>query len=91
MNPDLEKHDYDAEEQELLAIMEDESFEPVNIMTPELVEEYRQAARYTMNEGTERVQLRIGRTDLARLKVKALRKGIPYQTYIKSILHQDVS
>ena len=81
----------DEEEQEIFEAMSVEGYEPKSVMTPEAIERYREAARSTINEGTERVQLRIARTDLARIKAKALKLGIPYQTYIKSILHQDVS
>ena len=37
-----------------------------------------------------KVSIRLARTDLARIKARALWEGIPYQTLIKSILHQAV-
>ena len=91
MTSQMDKPDYDAEELALLEIVEREAFEAESVLSREMAEAYREAARNTLNEGTERVQLRIARTDLARLKAKALGLGIPYQTYIKSVLHRDVS
>jgi len=35
-----------------------------------------------------RVNIRISSTDLARLKQKAAYKGLPYQTFIASVLHE---
>jgi predicted DNA binding CopG/RHH family protein len=35
--------------------------------------------------------LRIPRTDLARLKSRAMQEGIPYQTLINSIIHKYVT
>lgn len=36
----------------------------------------------------ERITLRISSGDLARLKQKAAYKGLPYQTFIASVLHE---
>lgn len=38
-----------------------------------------------------RVTLRISNTDLNRLKQKAAYKGLPYQTFIASVLHEYAS
>ena len=48
-------------------------------------------ARSTMNEGRVKISLRLPESDLERLKAKALREGMPYQTLIGSILHKAVS
>jgi predicted DNA binding CopG/RHH family protein len=36
----------------------------------------------------ERITLRLSSGDLARLKQKAAHKGLPYQTFIASVLHE---
>jgi len=36
----------------------------------------------------ERITLRLSSTDLERLKQKAAYKGLPYQTFIASVLHE---
>lgn len=91
----MSKHPYvdkflDDEERELLKAVESEDHVPQSVMTPELREHYRQAARNTINEGSVKVSIRIAQSDLARVKARALREGIPYQTLIKSIIHQAV-
>ena len=39
----------------------------------------------------QRMNIRISRTDLNRLKAKAAEEGIPYQTLVTSVLHKYVS
>ena len=48
-------------------------------------------ARATMNDEREKITLRISRSDLSRIKSKAMQEGMPYQTLINSILHKAVS
>jgi predicted DNA binding CopG/RHH family protein len=38
-----------------------------------------------------KISLRLPESDLERLKAKALREGLPYQSLIGSILHKAVS
>jgi predicted DNA binding CopG/RHH family protein len=45
------------------------------------------AARNTLRKD-ERITLRISASDLERLKQKAAYKGLPYQTFVTSILHE---
>lgn len=47
-----------------------------------------QAARKTLNDEREQISLRISRHNLSKLKARALREGMPYQTLINSILHK---
>lgn len=44
------------------------------------------AANYFRKD--KRVNIRISSNDLARLKQKAAYKGLPYQTFIASVLHE---
>ncbi|MCI0449428.1 MAG: antitoxin [Chlorobi bacterium] len=48
------------------------------------------AARKTMLKD-RRMNIRIAKRDLDRLKSKALEEGIPYQTLVSSILHKYLS
>ena len=80
---------FDAEEEALIKAIEADDFVPVSNLTPERLEMFQQAARNILNEKTTQVTLRIPRTDLVRLKARAMREGIPYQTWIKSILHKS--
>lgn len=81
----------DDEEKELFETIESEDFAPgESIATPELLEQMRTAARNTLNESSEKISIRIAQSDLARVKARALREGIPYQTLIKAIIHRAV-
>jgi predicted DNA binding CopG/RHH family protein len=81
----------DDEERELFEAIESDDYRPKSVLTPEMLEEHKAIARNTINEGSTKVSLRIAQTDLARVKARALREGVPYQTLIKSIIHQAVS
>ncbi len=88
--PYVEKY-LDDEERELIEAIEADDYEPQSVLTPEMLKEHQAAARNTINETSTKVSLRIGKTDLARVKARALCEGMPYQTLIKSIIHQAVS
>jgi len=79
----------DAEEKELDDAIKQEGFKPgKNTLTPKRLQKLQEAARATINEERTRISLRVPKSDLARLKARALREGVPYQTLINSILHQ---
>ena len=81
----------DDEEKEIYEAIERDDYVPVNLLTSEKRAEYEAAARATMNKTRVKISLRLPETDLARLKAKAMREGMPYQTLINSILHKAVS
>ncbi len=76
----------DPEEQEIL-----ESVERGEWKTADNFEEEaafaREAAANSLRKD-ERVTLRLSSGDLDRLKQKAAYKGLPYQTFIASVLHE---
>ena len=82
----------DEEERELAQALEADDYAPgESLLTPELKAQMQDAARNTLNEGSEKISIRIAHTDLARVKAQAFREGVPYQTLIKSIIHRAVS
>ena len=82
----------DEEERELIEAIEAPDYTPgESLMTPERVAALQAAARDAMHAASTKVSIRLSRTDLARVKARALREGVPYQTLIKSIIHQAVS
>ena len=82
----------DDEERELIeAIESDDYVLGESVMTPELLAQMQEAARNTLNETSEKISIRIAQTDLARVKARAFSEGVPYQTLIKSLIHQAVS
>ncbi len=84
-------HFVDDEEKEIVEAVESADFHPVSVLTPDLRAQYEAAAHATMNERRVKISLRLPESDLLRLKARALREGMPYQTLINSILHKAVS
>ena len=76
----------EADEQEIV-----ESFEKGEWKTVDNFEEQavlaQQTAAYSLKKDT-RVNIRISSHDLLRLKQQAAYKGLPYQTFIASVLHE---
>ena len=96
MNNEPRVTDYfDEEEKDLIESIEEaverDDYVPQSFLTDARRQELRQMAHNTLNEKTTQVTLRIPRTDLVRLKAQAAREGIPYQTWIKSVLHKSVT
>jgi predicted DNA binding CopG/RHH family protein len=81
----------DDEEKALYEAIESPDYVPSSILTPKMRAEYRAIAKAHMNEGRVKISLRLPESDLERLKAKALREGLPYQSLIGSILHKAVS
>jgi predicted DNA binding CopG/RHH family protein len=50
---------------------------------------YREYAKATFRKD-KRVNIRISGKDLSKLQQKALEEGLPYQTFISSVLHKFV-
>lgn len=86
---------YDDEEKDLIKSIESatnkDDYVPVSNLTAERLAAFREAAKNTLNEKTTQITLRVPYTDLVRLKAQAMREGIPYQTWIKSILHKSIA
>lgn len=74
------------EEQKLLAEFEKGNFVSVKDFAKQkkLFEKY---ARNTLNK-TKNINIRLSEKDLYKLKARAVRDGIPYQTLVSSILHR---
>jgi predicted DNA binding CopG/RHH family protein len=81
----------DDEEREIYEAIERDDYVHVNLLTPELLTQHAGYARNTINEKRTKIPLRLANSDLLRLKAKAMREGMPYQTLIGSILHKAVS
>ncbi len=76
----------DAEERELLESIERGEWKSVNNFKEEAA--FAKAAAENFLRKDERITLRISSGDLDRLKQKAAYKGLPYQTFISSVLHE---
>lgn len=74
------------EEQALLNSVEAGEWESAKNAEEEAVFAKTAADNYLRKDA--RVNIRISSSDLARLKEKAAYKGLPYQTFIASVLHE---
>ena len=85
----MKKYRLDKEEDEILDAIENGRWELVKPKKPEL-ERYAKIARNTLRKD-QRMNIRISKADLNRIKAKAAEEGIPYQTLVASIIHKYVS
>jgi predicted DNA binding CopG/RHH family protein len=85
----MKRHRLDAEERKILDAIENDRWELVKPKHAEL-EHYAEAARNTFRKD-QRMNIRISRADLNRIKAKAAEEGIPYQTLVASIIHKYAS
>lgn len=76
----------DPEEQELLDSVERGEWKTVDNAKEEAAFARKAAANFLRKDA--RVTLRLSNTDLLKLKQKAAYKGLPYQTFIASVLHE---
>jgi len=76
----------DPEEQELLESVERGEWKTVDKFEEEAAFAKEAAANFSRKDA--RVTLRLSTVDLDHLKRKAAYKGLPYQTFIASVLHE---
>lgn len=77
---------FDEEEKDLLKSVERGEWKSVKNAKKEA--EFAKSAAKNFLRKDERVTLRISSHDLQQLKEKAAYKGLPYQTFIASVLHE---
>ena len=76
------------EEKELLDAVEAGEFE--SVLTEARREELQAIARNTVKKD-KRINIRISNRDLTAIQSRASEEGIPYQTFVSSIIHKYVS
>lgn len=83
----MKYYELDKEEQEIVDAYERGEFKSVKNIAKrkKLLEE---AARNTLNK-TRNINIRLSERDLQKLKAKAAREGIPYQTLAASLIHRS--
>ncbi len=77
------------EELEILNSIKNEDWRSISHLE-ESKEEYASIASYTLKK-EKRINIRLSSRDLNELKRKAVNEGIPYQTYVSSILHKFIN
>ena len=85
----MKKFRLDKEEREILDSVERGEWRSIK-PTQRQLEHYAQIARNTLRKD-ERMNIRISKADLNRLRARAAEEGIPYQTLVTSVLHKYVS
>jgi len=80
---------FDKEEREILDAIETGKWS-ITPLTKEEKERHAEIARNTFRKD-QRMNIRISKIDLEKLKAKAAQEGIPHQTLVASILHKYVS
>jgi predicted DNA binding CopG/RHH family protein len=77
------------EEQEILDSFERGEWAPVK----DLSKRKRELIRYARNtlKKDKRLNIRISERDLSELQKKAVSEGLPYQTFVSSIIHKFVN
>ncbi len=85
----MKKYRLAKEEKEILDAIENDRWELVKPKRAEL-DYYADIARNTFKKD-QRMNIRISRADLSRIKAKAAEEGIPYQTLVASIIHKYAS
>ena len=76
----------DPEEQALLESVEAGEWKSTDDAEEEIAFAKEAAANFIRKD--ERITLRLSSSDLDRLKQKAAYRGLPYQTFIASVLHE---
>ena len=77
------------EEKSILDSFERGEWKPIKNLDAEK-KRVREIARATMRKD-KRVNIRISQRDLIELQRKAVHEGLPYQTFISSLLHKVVN
>lgn len=85
----MKRYSLDKEERAILDAIESGRWEAVTPKRAQLAH-YARIAKATFRKD-QRMNIRISRADLNRIKVKAAEEGLPYQTLVASVLHKYVS
>ena len=82
----MPKYKLDNEEQEVLNAFDSGVIQPIPDAKKEM-EKHKEYASNTFKKD-KRINIRLTSRDLSSIQKLALREGIPYQTFIASILHK---
>ena len=77
------------EEKEILSAYEKGNFASIPSIKKE-ISKYQEYAKYTLQKN-KRINIRISERDLIHIQKKAVEEGLPYQTFISSILHKFIT
>ena len=89
MNKNKKNIYLDEEEKEIIESLENLDFKTIE-NDIENIEKLQKAAKEYIEKQTKTITLRISASDLNKIKEVSSKKGLRYQTFIKSIIHQYV-
>jgi predicted DNA binding CopG/RHH family protein len=81
--------EFDTEEQEILEAFEADKLKRVPDADEQMAR-HRKAAEATFKKDT-RINIRLSSRDLRALQVRAMQEGVPYQTFVSSVLHKFIN
>ncbi|MBN1928828.1 MAG: antitoxin [Chlorobiaceae bacterium] len=81
--------EFDTEEREILEAFEAGKLKRVPDADEQMTR-HRLAAEATFKKDT-RINIRLSSRDLRALQVRAMQEGVPYQTFVSSVLHKYVN
>lgn len=81
MTTDLDKYEQD---------LEDNFSNQPEIQDANLIQEIRAAAASHL-KAKKMITLRVSPQDIEAIKIKASKRGIPYQTYLNMLIHHDAT
>ena len=79
----------DKEEQDILHAYEKDDVSSISGVKQEIAC-YREYAKHTLQKN-RRINIRISERDLIHIQRRAVEEGLPYQTFISSILHKFIT
>ena len=81
----------DDEEKELIESIEATPIEDLKPASPDYKKKMHRAAQEHVRSEQTKMNIRINRTDLDRIKERAAREGLKYQSLVKSVLHKYIT
>ena len=82
----MKKIKLNKEEKKIINDFEGGKFKQIKGLNKEK-EKYQKFAKYTLSKPRS-INIRLTAKDLSKIKALAVKKGLPYQTFISSLLHQ---
>ncbi|TVR89721.1 MAG: hypothetical protein EA428_09635 [Spirochaetaceae bacterium] len=81
----------DSEEQELIETIENAPDEAIRSGSRDMHDQIRAAAREYQKTHETKMNIRIDKEELERIKQQAEMEGLRYQTFVKSVLHKYIT
>ncbi len=81
----------DEEERKLIESIEETPIEDFKPASPAMKKEIVRAAQEYIRSQQTKMNIRIKRSDLEKIKERAAREGLKYQSLVKSVLHKYIT